>query len=58
MWVVRYMFKNGQHKELFVSEIGLCVHNLIINLSSIVNKMERERERERWLSNGSNVCGL
>jgi len=52
------MFKNGQHKELFVSEIGLCVHNLIINLSSIVNKMERERERERWLSNGSNVCGL
>ena len=33
------MYKNGQHKEMFVSDIGLCVHNLIINLSSMVNKI-------------------
>ena len=35
MCVVRYMFKNGQHKDVFVKEIGLCVHNLIISLSSM-----------------------
>ena len=36
-YVVRYGSKNGQQKDMFLKEIGLCAQVLLTILGSIVN---------------------
>ena len=36
-YVVRYASRNGRHKDVCLNEIGLCAHNMLTILGSIIN---------------------